>query len=182
MRSEGALSAARAATILSAVGCVLAVAACGSGSHAAGPKATSQQLLARCMRAHGVPNFPDPGAGGVGFAVSAIPGSPTLTVDGIAFSGPAFESAVKTCKLFGGGTAPPPISGAQQEQMIAKARCIRDHGVSNFPDPTFGPGGEGAGIKLGPGDNPQSPAVRHAAQACARVGAPIPGVGLDGPA
>jgi hypothetical protein len=71
------------------------------------------------MRAHGVPNFPDPRAGG-GFSVESSPGSSTLTVDGITFDGrPAFESAITTCKFFGGGTAPPPISAAEQRAMIA---------------------------------------------------------------
>lgn len=163
--------------MLLTISSALAVAACGAGSHAAGPKASSQQLLARCMRAHGAPNFPDPRPGG-GFSVASSPGSSTLSVDGITFSGPAFESAVKTCRFFGGGSGPPPISEAQQQQMIAKARCIRHHGVPNFPDPTFGPGGEGAGINLGPGDNLQSPAVRLAVKACVDVGAPIPGAGL----
>jgi hypothetical protein len=129
------------------------------------------------MRAHGVTNFPDPRPGG-GFSVESSPGSSTLTVDGITFDGPAFESAITTCKFFGGGTAPPPISAAEQRAMIAKARCIRTHGVPDFPEPTFGPGGHGAGIKLGPGDSVLSPAVKRAAKACAPVGSAIPGVDL----
>jgi hypothetical protein len=171
------LIAPRRLTVLAAVGCALAVAACGGASRKSAPKSNSQFALARCMRTHGVSNFPDPRPGG-GFTVGSTPGSSTLIVDGITFDGPAFESAIKSCRFFGGGTRPPPISAAQQQQMIAKARCVRTHGVPNFPDPTFGPGGEGAGIKLGPGDNPQAPAVRRAFKACAHVGTNIPGVGL----
>jgi hypothetical protein len=37
--------------------------------------------------------------------------------------------------------------------MIAKARCIRRHGVPNFPDPTFAAGGQGVGLNFGPGEN-----------------------------
>ena len=163
--------------VLAAVGCALAVAACGGASHKSATKSNAQFALSRCMRTHGVSDFPDPRPGG-GFTVASTPGSSTLTVDGITFDGPAFESAIKTCKFFGGGTRPAPISAAQQQQMIAKARCVRTHGVPNFPDPTFGPGGEGAGINLGPGDNPQAPAVSRALKACAHVGTNIPGLGL----
>lgn len=119
---------------------------------------------------HGVPNFPDPtkGPGGEGFSISARPGSSTLTVDGITFSGPAFTSAEETCKLFGGGTAPPAISEHQKLQLLAFAKCMRQHGVPNFSDPTFPPGG---GIEQGAdtGVNRSSPAVRDAAQTCNRI-------------
>jgi hypothetical protein len=177
VRDQAAVIVPRHATLLAVVGCGLAVAACGGASHRSAPKSNAQFAMARCMRSHGVSNFPDPRPGG-GFTVVSAAGSSTLTVDGITFDGPAFESAIRTCKFFGGGTAPPPISAAQQQQMIAKARCIRTHGVPNFPDPTFGPGGEGAGINLGPGDNLQAPAVRRALKACAHVGTNIPGLGL----
>lgn len=167
---------------VAAIGCALALAACGASAGynpaaATNPNSSTGPLaLSQCMHSHGIKNFPDPSNGGLSLATS--PGTDTVMADGITFSGPAFESGVKSCKFFGGGTGPPPISGAQQEQMIAKARCIRTHGVPNFPDPTFGPGGEGVGINLAPGDNPQGPAVRRAARACAHVGTNIPGVGL----
>ena len=134
--------------------------------------------MAQCMRAHGASNFPDPisNNGAEGFSVSATPGSPTLTVNNITFSGPAFEAAIQKCKFFGGGSRPAPISGTQKEGMIAKARCIRRHGVPNFPDPTIAPNGEGVGINLGPSFNPNAPAVRNALKECANVGQSIPGV------
>lgn len=154
----------------------LVIAACGGAGHRPAPRSNTQFAIAQCMRAHGVSNFPDPRPGG-GFSAVSSPGSSEVTIDGTTFDGPAFESAIKTCKFFGGGTEPPPISGAQQQQMIAKAHCIRTHGVPNFPDPTFGPGGEGAGINLGPDDNPQAPAMKRAISACAKVGTNIPGAG-----
>jgi hypothetical protein len=54
--------------------------------------------------------------------------------------------------------------------MIANARCIRTHGMPNFPDPTFAAGGKGVGVDLGPGENLGSPAIKRAARACAHVG------------
>lgn len=60
---------------LAAAGCALALAACGgSGSPVAGAGTTatanaSRFALSKCMRSHGVSNFPDPtaGPGGEGF-------------------------------------------------------------------------------------------------------------------
>lgn len=168
--------------MLASVSCAVIVGACGSSnSKASGSSraANSNLALAECMRAHGVPNFPDPtrGSGGEGFSINSSPGSSSLTVDGITFSGPAFQSAVKTCKLFGGGSSPPAISESQKLGMTAKARCMRKHGAPSFPDPTFPASGGVQSGGLGPGENPRSPAVQHAAKACAQVGVPIPGVG-----
>jgi hypothetical protein len=98
-------------------------------------------------------------------------------VNGVAVSGPAYPSAAKTCHLagaIGGGT----LSAAQQQGMIAKAHCIRTHGVRNFPDPTFGPNGHGVKFIPPAGFNPQSPAAIKAAKACASVGTNIPGAGV----
>lgn len=127
---------------LASLGCALALAACGSSAKSTGGTAGSGQYAqgvrySDCMRAHGVPSFPDPSPGG-GFP---------LRTSGINQQSPAFESAQKACAaLEPGGNTPPPIPAAQQAGMVAKALCIRQHGVPNFPDPTFGPGGEGAGV------------------------------------
>lgn len=154
------------------------LAACGSGSVSpAGPTSTNDEAFATatCMRAHGVPNFPDPtaGSGGEGFSVAARPGSSSLTVDGIAFSGPAFEAADKACQLGNAGSKPP-ITESMKEGMVAKAHCIRADGVPGFPDPTFG---LGIGLRLPPGMSPDSLAIQRAAKACAGVGIGIPGSG-----
>ena len=54
---------------------------------------------------------------------------------------------------------------------------MRAHGVSNFPDPSFGPRGMGVRVVLPASCNSDAPAARRAAQACAGVGATIPGTG-----
>ena len=94
------------------------------------------------------------------------PGSSTVTVEGIPFSGAAFESAEKTCKLFGGGTAPPPVSESQRTAAVEFARCMRAHGIPNFPDPVFSAGG-GIGSSKAQVKN-DSPAVRRAAAICSK--------------
>ena len=90
-----------------------------------------------------------------------------FAVDGTTFAGPAFEAAVKTCKLFGGGAAPPPLSASQKQQMVAFAECMRAHGVPNFPDPTF-PTGGGVKRSFPAGVVPSSPAFQRAGKACGR--------------
>jgi len=116
------------------------------------------------MRSHGVPNFPDPNAAG-GFSINGSPDSSTMTIDGTTFGGPAFEAAVKACKLFGGGTAPPPVSASQKKNALTFAHCMRTHGVPNFPDPTF-PAGGGIAVKVPNGLDRSSPTFTEARATC----------------
>jgi hypothetical protein len=144
------------------------LAACGSTNNSGTTtNASSQLALSQCMRSHGVADFPDPSAAG-GFSISGAPGGATLTVDGTTFGGPRFESAVKTCKLFGGGTSPPLPSARQRRDAVAFAQCMRKHGVPSFPDPTFpASGGIASEVSLA---GQASPAFQKAAQACGRRG------------
>ena len=144
---------------------VVGVAACGSTNNGGTTTNASSQLsLSECMRSHGVTNFPDPNAGG-GFSITGSPGSSTVTIDGTAFGGPTFKAAVQTCKLFGGGTAPPPVSAAQKKRALAFAQCMRTHGVPSFPDPTFRAGG-GIATKVTSAVDSSSPTFRQAREAC----------------
>jgi hypothetical protein len=155
------------ALVGSAVIAAVGLCACGSTSNSGTvTNAASQVALARCMRSHGVPNFPDPFSGG-GFSIGVTPGSSTVTIDGSTFAGPAFEAAVKTCKLFGGGAAPPALSASQKQKMVAFAECMRAHGVPDFPDPTF-PSGGAIKRSFPTGVVPSSPAFQRASNACGR--------------
>ena len=164
--------------VLAAASTALALAACGSsnspetaGGATVATGNASPFALSKCMRTHGVSNFPDPNAspGGEGFSggVVSSPGSDTLTVDGITFSGPAFDAAQKACKRFlpGGGGPPPKVTASQKRAALANAECMRSHGVPNFRDPTF-PANGGVLVGIGPGVNPQSPAFEHAQAVC----------------
>jgi hypothetical protein len=153
----------------------------GTGTLAGGTSTTggSNKLFAmsRCMRAHGVSNFPDPtnsSGGGVGMSVTMTPGSSAVTVAGTTFSGPAFTAAEKACH-FGAYGSKPKLTEAQQQEMLKSAECMRRHGVPGFPDPIFGPHG---GVKTPSSKiNHDSPAFEAAAKACVRVGMGIPGGG-----
>ncbi len=70
-----------------------------------------------------------------------------------------------------GGSNGPAVrsSGSNKAQFVAYAQCMRNHGVSDFPDPTTPPGGGVAfSIHGGPGSdlNPTNPAFKAANQAC----------------
>jgi hypothetical protein len=98
-------------------------------------------------------------------SISSSPGSATLTVEGIPFSGPAFQAAERTCKLFGGGTGPAPISESQKLAMFAFARCMRSHGAPHYPDPVF-PAGGGIERGTGGGKDSSGPAFVSAVKYC----------------
>jgi hypothetical protein len=124
-----------------AVTCATALAACGAKPAAKRSTGASKQFAAaRCMRAHGVQNFPDPSHYGSN-SVTITPGSGVITIAGIGFSGPAFKNAERICNPLGLGSPRPPITEHQKRQLIAFARCMRRHGLTNWADPTFPPGG-----------------------------------------
>ena len=54
-------------------------------------------------------------------------------------------------------------SGSQLAQGVAYASCMRSHAVSNFPDPTLGPGG---GVTFQGTFDQKSSSYQAAAQAC----------------
>jgi hypothetical protein len=122
--------------------------------------------LSECMRANGVPNFPDPNGQGV------IQGS------GIDPNSQAFQKAQQRCaaKLGGAkGNRSPAQQAQAQAAALAFSKCMRSHGVSGFPDPQFGSGGE-IRISLhasgGSGLDPGSPIFQKAQQTC---GSLLPG-------
>jgi len=114
---------------LTAAGCILAIAGCGSsGQKSSGsPRARTQLAFSECMRGHGVTSFPDPGSGG-GINIAGT---------GVNPSSPAFTAAQATClKLLpGGGPASRPATEQQKRSLFAISVCMRAHGVTGFPDP-----------------------------------------------
>jgi hypothetical protein len=161
-----------------AVGCGLAIAACGSSdpSNSSGltgqSKVAGAYAFARCMRSHGVPNFPDPKA--TGNTIEILGAN-----SGVNVQSPAFQSAQKSCKhlLPGGGPGSGPPSPQARAQLLQISQCMRQHGISSFPDPRTGspPNPTGYSAILGRGGyylaipssiDTKSPAFRQAATAC----------------
>ena len=82
--------------------------------------------FAECMRANGVPNFPDPDPKGeFNFGVDVTVEVWTKAVDACkALKPPGALSAKRTPK--------------EQSASLRFAQCVREHGVKDFPDPVNG--------------------------------------------
>jgi hypothetical protein len=160
-----------------AAGCAVAICACGSsgdGGFAVGATTAegdaSPAALSKCMRAHGLSTFPDPsnGSGGQGLNISGTPDGPTLTVNGITFSGPAFQKAQAACRRYLAPSAPlPKPTAARLAAMVQFAKCMRTHGVPSFADPPAATGGIVAGRR--PGPHALSPGFRRALGLCGKL-------------
>jgi hypothetical protein len=123
------------------------------------------------MRSRGVSNYPDPTNGELKLQVQKTPNS--TSVNGVEVNGPAFQSALQACRSYlpNGGRPSAAQTAQAKAKALAMSRCMRSHGVPNFPDPQFqaGPGG-GLGIRIGgPGINPNSPAFQTAQKACGKI-------------
>jgi hypothetical protein len=121
----------------------------------------AELAYAKCMREHGIADFPDPQPGG-GIAVQAGPGS-DLDPDN-----PQFKAADEACKSL----LPTPSKEDQQKEfadMLAYAKCMREHGFPTFPDPKPG---QGIDLDLGkhPELNPNNPQFQAANKACGGPG------------
>lgn len=157
------------------VAALLVVACSGSSSkQSTGHPAGSFLAFSRCMRDNGVTNFPDPAPGG-GIHLS----------QGINPTSPSFKSAQATCQKQLPGGGPPTGRPSKQEiaQMVAVSRCMRQHGVTGFPDPTVSASAAsppnlnpanyslvedrgGVIVAIPNSINPSSPAFQQAAKAC----------------
>jgi hypothetical protein len=116
------------------------------------------------MRANGITNWPDPSSAGHPQPLNLIDAN-----------SPAVERAYTACRkdVPSGQFGPPAPSAAQLRFALAFARCMREHGFPQFPDPltTYGPGltlAKGEYFPLNSTTNFQTPstAFRQAAKTC----------------
>jgi hypothetical protein len=155
-------------TVIATAAVSLLAAGCGGGSSTTAAKTTAATpsgalAYARCMRSHGVTNFPDPTGGNNKEAVvSALQ----------AVGNSQAQAAQTACMPVNGGSpgtgqsAGP--SQARTAAMLAFARCIRGHGFPTFPDPTSS-GQLTHEMLASAGINLQQPAVLQAGDACVSV-------------
>ncbi|HEY0719537.1 MAG TPA: hypothetical protein VGD68_18120 [Streptosporangiaceae bacterium] len=142
---------------------ILLTAACSSGSpppggppQPSGPASSPAVAFSQCMRSHGVPDFPDPGSRG---------GVPKVTPQQAGVSNARFQAAQQACaQLLQPSQAQIPAITAG---LLNFARCMRAHGIPNWPDPTTGRNGQPefdiAGI------DPDSPRVSNTADQCTHL-------------
>lgn len=107
----------------------VSVTAVASSTATAGKKLSKQEKavkFAECMRANGVPHFPDPDSKGESnFGVDVTVEVWTKAVDACkALKPPGALSAKRTPK--------------EQSASLKFAQCMREHGVKDFPDPVNG--------------------------------------------
>ena len=168
----------RAGALAAAVtGVTLLAAACGGSSAAANtfaPGATHAQSVAfaKCMRANGVPGFPDPNGQG-NFNDAQIQ---ALT------NGPQGDSALHQCRSVlpnaGTGLTVTQIQTIQQQNLrnaVKAAHCMRAHGITNFPDPAGTTQDSGVNWpQTLPGIDTGSPPYEKAYMTCSRADRAIP--------
>ncbi|MGH8987794.1 MAG: hypothetical protein ACRDXC_04245 [Acidimicrobiales bacterium] len=137
----------------------------GNGAPGGGPRAVMVMAggnyadmlkFAKCMRSHGVGDFPDPSPNG------------TISVNGAVSQSAQFQAADNTCRelLPNGGI---PTAAQQAEglaQLLKVSVCMRAHGIRDFPDPTSQ--GIRIPIRKGmPSDlDPDNPRFQAAEKAC----------------
>ncbi|MDG9673221.1 hypothetical protein [Micromonospora sp. DH14] len=151
----------------------LVLAGCGAGGDDGGGVATAggtkavatasgapvsdsdQQLaFAKCMRENGV-DLPDPEAGG---------GRPNFRFGADVDQQKAREAMEKCQDKLPNGGQRPPLNPEQAEQMRTLAKCMRENGVPDFPDPDA----DGR-VQMGTGGNAMrmgDPAMRAALEKC----------------
>jgi hypothetical protein len=124
------------------------------------------------MRAHGITDFPDPNAKGE-ISLSDQPGSDLDP------SSPVLQAAQRSCAKVPYLKANPSSAAVTQytAELLQLARCVRAHGVANFPDPSsLGPN-QGVGFLIDRNTlDPHGPSLHAALTACQRVTPVSPGI------
>jgi hypothetical protein len=145
---RGIVLAALATTALLAAACGGSPSSTGSGgSPNAGGSASPPSAVAysRCIRSHHVPRYPDPTSSGT---------LPKVSLQRLGVSSSQFQAAQRACGHLlpsNGGTlsaqslqqceltgdCPPALVRQALTEGLNFARCMRSHGVPNWPDPTI---------------------------------------------
>ncbi len=160
----------KAAIIATAALALLAAACSGSpsstasgGSPTAGGSANSSSAVSysRCVRSHGVPNFPDPDSNGQ-IPKQAVVRALREVSDSRA------KAATNACaNLNPAGQGSPALTAQEQHDYLRAAACMRSHGITNFPDPTF-PGGH-VNLSIPSSIDTKSRQFTQAAQTCTKL-------------
>jgi hypothetical protein len=175
----------RRAGLLAATAGIALLAACGGASTAGadtflGGTYTQSAAFAKCMRSHGVPQFPAPDGQG-NFSNSQV--------ESITQGNPQARNAFADCDSLlpneGTGLSVTQLQDMQQQNLrnaVKAAHCMRAHGIEDFPDPDGSTQDSGvnwapvqSAIQSGRVDT-SSPSYEAAYDACSgkRVGGPIP--------
>ena len=147
--------------MLAVLGLALLAACSSASATASGGSSTSSAYAkalayAQCIRAHGIPNYPDPNSKGQ-FVAQNGSNLPNVS-SGVA------DAAAKACQKLQPPSMPGPQGGQQggnTSQGLSFTACMRSHGEPNFPDPN--PNGS---FTLPSGMNAESPQFQNAERHC----------------
>jgi hypothetical protein len=142
----------------------------GGGSNASKQDKAYEGALkfAKCMRDNGI-DMPDPQKASGGGILQKMGGSKDAPVNEV-----KMQAAQKKCQHFmetGGGDRRSPGDDKQaRATFLAYSKCMRTHGVPDFPDPKFTANGVQLSIRSkdgsGPNLNPDAPAFKAAEKQC----------------
>jgi hypothetical protein len=171
----------RAGVLAAAVaGATILAAACGGSSARTATflGGTYPQALAyaKCMRSHGVPQFPAPNGQG---------DFNNAQIQSIIQQDPQDRGAFGQCRSLlpneGTGLSVTQLQAIQEHNLrnaVKAAHCMRAHGIENFPDPAGSTQGSGINWQpvLSAGLNVNTPSYEAAFKTCSgkQVGGPIP--------
>lgn len=154
-RRQRPLLALAAIAAIATAGLAVPVAA---AANSQGTSVQKARAYSRCMRAHGVHNFPDPTSSGT---------IPKVSLQQLGVSLSVWQHAQTKCQHLlpnGGG-----LSLAQLQRwlngMRRFAHCMRSHGVSNWPDPVVDAGGNPE-FYLNGKVNQNAPQIKSTVQKC----------------
>jgi hypothetical protein len=137
------------AVVITTAGLSLLAAGCGGStatqSSTSSSAASAQQdgaiAFSRCMRSNGVPKFPDPDSGGrlpkvnlqrLGVSSSRL----QFAQSGCQHLLPTNDIEASVTQCLSTGDCPPALLQQILNEGLQFARCMRAHGVPNWPDPT----------------------------------------------
>jgi hypothetical protein len=188
-------TARTAAAVIAMAGLALLAAAC-SGSRSstdsvdsakAGGSTTSASAVtySACMRSHRVPNYPDPDSSGqlpkpdahhLGVSSSQLQAAQQACQHLLPNTGEAINAgSVQQCML--ADDCPQPLVQQVLNEERRFARCMRSHGVPNWPDPiTDSQGRPVFAISISKdGFNPYSPPIWGKGNECSHLMPALPG-------
>ena len=189
-------TARTAAAIIATAALALLAAACSGSTPSAGPggspnaggSATSTSAVAysHCMRSHGVPNFPNPTSSGqvpkasaqqFGVSSSQLQATQRACQHLLPVTGGSFQQQAQQCVTT--GDCPRALVQQMLSAGLRFARCMRSHGVPNWPDPTIDSQGRPFFNLSGHGfthSEWHSPQITSKTQECVRLrgAAPLP--------
>lgn len=127
---------------------------------------TKMRKYAQCMRENGVPMV-DPQTDGHGGITVGVSGSGA----GKAPDKQTMDKAQSACsRLMPNGGKPPKAKPEDVAKMRAMSKCMREHGITDFPDPDPNGDIKIEGRKGGNGIDPSSQTFRNAQKSCEKLG------------